>query len=322
MTDHHIIDADESEIEHLPSTEVASLGIMAKAELDSAILTARANPRQIKKVINNITSLVTLDEETAAECIYALPRGGKPIRGPSVRLAEIVAQQWGNNRVEAEVIEIDRVNKVIRARGTFHDLESNSAVRAPATRRISDKRGRLFNDDMIAVATSAVCSIARRNAIFAGVPKFAYRKAYEAAEQVIAGDIKTLAERREKAVKAFAAFGVKPEQIFAILGVNSIEDISLDNVISLAAMYAAIKNGEATVEELFDPRKTGSTHEVVANPLKDIPDENGEIPMDYKAVGAWARGQGVPRDRPPGELRSTDRAADLAQWQAGWDSVG
>ena len=303
MTNHDVIDADEDEIEHLPSTEVASLGIMAKAELDAAILTAHANPRQVKKVINNIKSLVTLDEETAAECIYALPRGGKPIRGPSVRLAEIVAQQWGNNRVEAEVVEIDRVNKIIRARGTFHDLESNSAVRAGATRRIADKRGRLYNDDMIAVAASAASAIARRNAIFAGVPRFAYRRAYEAAEQVIAGDIKTLAERRDKAIKAFAHFGVKPEQIFAVLGVNSIDDITLDNVISLAAMYAALKNGEETVETLFDPRKVGSTHDVVANPLKDeepSADKPGAKPDPLFVAGLAAFEQGVPKNRPPG----------------------
>jgi hypothetical protein len=297
MSNPDTIEPDESEIERLPETEVGTaISVIAKAELDSAVLTARANPRHLRKAINNITSMATLDEDTAEECIYALPRGGKPIRGPSVRLAEIIAQQWGNCRVEAEVIEIDRINKIIKARGTFTDLETNTAVRAPAARRIADKRGRLFNDDMITVTSAAVCSIARRNAILAGVPKLAWRKAYDEAERVIRGDIKTLAENREKAVRAFATYGVKPEQIFTILEIDSLEDVTLDHVVTLRAMYSSIKNGDATVEELFDPRRAGRSFEVVANPLKD----------DAESVDKGAVKDSTAETAPSGAERSTD----------------
>ena len=75
---------------------------------------------------------------------------------------------------------------------------------------------------MIVVTGNAACSIARRNAILAGVPKAIWRKAFEASERVVAGDIQTLATRREAAMKAFATFGVKPEQIFAALDVKGI----------------------------------------------------------------------------------------------------
>jgi len=299
----------ESEIQHLPDTEVGTaVSVIARAELDSAVMTARAKPREIKKAINKIASLATMDEDTAARCVYALPRGGKAIRGPSVRLAEIIMQQWGNCRVEAEVIEIDRVNKIIKARGTFTDLETNTAIRLPAMRRIADKRGRLFNDDMIAVTSAAVCSIARRNVILYGVPEVVWRKAYEAVEQVIAGDIKTLAERREKAVKAFATYGVTPEQIFALLEVDSLADVTLDHVVTLAGVYSSIKHGESTIEELFDPR-AGRPFEVVDNPLKDETPTGkagaapqggagaGTAPSDSPQAGAAARDQ--PQDKTP-----------------------
>ena len=199
--------------------EAGMVSTMVRAELDTAISTARQYPRHMASVRDNILSLVQLDEQTAADCMYAMPRGGKPIRGPSVRLAEIVAQQWGNCRVDARVIAIDRVNRVVVAEGTFHDLQTNSAMRSVVQRRISDKRGRLFNDDMIVVTGNAACSIARRNAILAGVPKAIWRQAYDAAEKVVAGDIVTLGERRDKAIKAFATYGVKPEQIFGVLDV-------------------------------------------------------------------------------------------------------
>ena len=90
----------------------ASLAVtLARAEIDQQIATARALPRSIERAIKNIVTLSTLDEETAAECIYALPRGGKTIRGPSIRFAEIVASQWGNARVGSRVAPPARLRR-------------------------------------------------------------------------------------------------------------------------------------------------------------------------------------------------------------------
>ncbi|WP_367194450.1 hypothetical protein [Amorphus sp. 3PC139-8] len=101
------------------------------------------------------------------------------------------------------------------------------------------------------MSRSAACSIAKRNAILGGVPKAVWRKAYEAAEATVKGDVKTLSERRDKMLKAFAAFGVKPEQIFTAIGAGGLDDITLDHMPVLTGMHSALKNGEATVEEMF-----------------------------------------------------------------------
>lgn len=217
--------------------------------------------------------------------MYALPRGGKPIVGPSIRLAEIIAGQWGNNRVAARVVDVNRTEKYVEAEGVFHDLETNSATKALVRRRIVDKYGKLYNDDMIVVTGNAACSVARRNAILAGVPKAVWRRAYEAAEQAVKGEIKTLAERRGAMFKAFAAFGIKPEQIFALLEVEGEEDINLDHIPVLIGMHQGLKSGELTVEQLFDARKVGSTHRVVSDPLSDkAPDEAGKAEPEKKSA--------------------------------------
>jgi hypothetical protein len=269
-----------TELDHTAPTLVPDSSLVStivRAELDTQIATAKNFPRSLHDAINNINSLATLDEETAEECMYALPRGGKPIKGPSVRLAEIIAQQWGNCRVDARVIDIDRVNKVVVAEGTFHDLQTNSAMRQTTRRRISDKNGRLFNDDMIVVTGNAACAIARRNAILAGVPRGVWRKAYQAVEKVVAGDVKTLATRREAAVKTFAQFGVKPEQIFAALSVENLENVTLEHIPTLMGMYSALRSGEETVESMFDPRRVASDFEVVSHPLRD---DDEEVPTN------------------------------------------
>ena len=190
---------------------------LARAEVDQQVATARAMPRILSRVVLNIQTLATLDAESADECIYALPRGGKPIKGPSIRLAEIIGSQWGNARVGARVVHVDRAEKFVEAEGVFHDLETNMATTSRVRRRISDKKGELLSDDMIIVTGNAACAIAKRNAILGAVPKAVWRKAYAAVESVITGDIKTLTERREAAMKAFAAFGVTPEQVLAAL---------------------------------------------------------------------------------------------------------
>lgn len=325
--------------------DTTALSAIVRAEIDTQIATARAYPRSVDRAIKNILSLTTMDEETAEEAIYALPRGGKPIRGPSVRLAETVAQSWGNCRVDARVVMVDRNEKVIVAEGLFHDLETNMATRATVRRRITDKRGQLYNDDMIAVTGNAACSIAKRNAILAGIPKPVWRKAYQAAEKVIAGDQTTLTVTRDKAIAALAHFGLTPEQVFQIIGVRGLDDISLDHIPTLRGTFSGLKNGETTVEELLrtsKPTTGSSSHEKVSNPLADdapAPEETKAEPAKSEAapaesetsapkaspeeeadrLGYDARGRNVSKKAIPGELRSEERKAEASAWQAGWD---
>jgi hypothetical protein len=231
---------------------------LARAEVDQQITTAHAYPRSIARAVKGIMTLATLDEQTAEECVYALPRGGKAIKGPSIRFAEIIGSQWGNCRIGARVVHVDRIEKYVEAEGVFHDLETNTATTARVRRRLSKKTGGLFDEDMIVVTGNAACAIAKRNAILGGIPKAAWRKAYEAVESVIAGDLKTLSERRDRAMKAFAAFGVTSEQVFKALAIAGPDDVTLDHMGTLTAMRSALKNGEATVEEMFPKeRPTG-----------------------------------------------------------------
>lgn len=241
---------------------------LARAEVDQQIHTARALPRNVRRAVDNILSLATLDDQSAEECVYALPRGGKPIKGPSVRLAEIISSQWGNCRVGARVVHVDRIEKYVEAEGVFHDLETNAATTARVRRRISDSKGRLYNDDMIVVTGNAACSIAKRNAILGAVPKAVWRKAYEAVESVIAGDAKTLVERRDKAMKAFAAFGLTPERVCTAIGVDGIDDIKLEHLPLLIGAHSALKSGEGTVDELFPAAGANAEQEESPKTLK------------------------------------------------------
>lgn len=281
-------DRNEIEVIDPPRAPDESLAVvLSKAEIDQQIATARAYPRKIKNVISSIVSLATLDEETAQECLYALIRRkkkdsddeeNKPIEGPSIRLAEIAAQMYGNCRIDARVIHVDRTEKFVEAEGLFHDLETNMLSRSTVRRRISTKHGRLFSDDMIVVTGNAACAIAKRNAILAGVPRGVYRPAYQAARAIVAGTAETLSKKRENAIKAFASFGVTPAQIMDTLGVSSELEIKVDHVATLRGMYSALKNGEATVEEMFPVETKPAAAKTPAAPAVVPPDPDAKPP--------------------------------------------
>lgn len=269
-----------------PATDGSLAVSLARAEVDQQITTAHAYPRSITRVVQNITALATLDERSAEECVYALPRGGKPIKGPSVRLAEIIASQWGNCRVGARVVHVDRVEKYVEAEGVFHDLETNTATTARVRRRLSRRDGRLLDDDMIVVTGNAACAIAKRNAILGGVPKAAWRRAYEDVEAVLAGDVKTLAERRDRALKSFAAFGVTPEQIFVALGVDGLDDIKLNHMATLTAMRSSLKSGEVTVEEMFAVGKAARAPVAISDQLATLAEAPEHDPVTGEIAAA------------------------------------
>ena len=137
---------EEQHVEVMQVSNAESLAALTRSEIDVQIATAKQYPRNLARVLGNIETLATMDEEVAGSCFYTLRRQGKVIEGASVRMAEIIASSWGNLRVQARIIGND--GKMITAQGVCHDLESNYAVSAEVKRRITDKNGHTFSEDM------------------------------------------------------------------------------------------------------------------------------------------------------------------------------
>lgn len=232
------------------SVETGTVALITKAEIDQQIATAKKYPRSIKRFVDEATAMVTLNESIAQQCIYALPRDGKTIEGASARFAEIVASAWGNCRAGSRVV--NEGTEFITSQGVFHDLERNVAITYEVQRRIVDKNGRKFKPDMIGVTANAACSIALRNSILKGVPKAFWEPMYQKARAVVAGDIKTLANKRAEAIKQFTIFGVTEAMILEKLGRPGVADITVDDLVTLFGLLTAIRDGDTTPEQAFD----------------------------------------------------------------------
>lgn len=225
------------------------LAVMSREELDVQIATAKKFPRSIVAFKRQAEEMATLDEETAASMFYVLPRAGKRIEGPSVRLAEIVGSAWGNVRYDGRVVEVQE--HYVVAQGTCLDLERNTGARIESRRRITNREGKRYDDDMIGVTANAAVSIALRTSIFKVVP-FAYVKPiYEKCKEVSLGKALSMEQRRNRALEWFTKIGAKQEDLFRVLERKGVEDITVDDLIALQGMKNAIMDGETSWEAIL-----------------------------------------------------------------------
>ncbi len=236
----------DTEISRVDTKAVA---VINRSEVEAQLDAAHRYPRSVKRFMEEALSLATLTQPVAESCIYAVPRGGKTISGPSVRLAEICASAYGNLHIASRVLDAEE--KEIVAQGVAWDLEKNLRVTVETRRRITNKQGRRFEDDMITVTGAAAGSIALRNAIFRVVPRAYVDTIYARVREVAVGNAATLVQRRGEVVQRLQKMGVPVERIFARVGTKAIDDVGLEELEVLIGLGTAIKNKEASIDDAF-----------------------------------------------------------------------
>ena len=240
----------EDDADHVRDrADVSALATLNRSEVETQIDAAHKHKRSVKTFLDEAATIATLTREVAESCIYTLPRGGKSITGPSVRLAEIMASAYGNLHVAARVLDADA--KEITAQGAAWDLQKNIRVTVEVRRRITKKDGSRFDDDMITVTGNAAASIALRNAIFRVIPRAYVDIVYAHARKVAVGDAKTLEDRRSTAFAYFAKLGITADRVLARLEKLSVDDVGLDGLEVLVGLKTAISNKDVTLDEAF-----------------------------------------------------------------------
>lgn len=314
---------DDENSKQLAAADFSTLAALNRAEIDQQITTAKAYPRSLKRFMNEALDMVTLTEQIAESCIYALPRKErgqtKMIEGPSARFAEMVAHAWGNCRAGARVVSEDR--EFITAQGVFHDLEKNVVITYEVKRRITTSTGQRYSTDMVAVTGNAASSIALRNAVLKGVPKSFWQTLYDEARRTAVGDAKTLATKRSDMLAYFMKLGVTEDMILSKLGLHGVEDIGLDELAALKGMATAIKEGEVTADALFapdDPPPSAATGGMAGLKSRVGAQPQGE---PAPAAAAPAAQAGAPLIDPVALLKRVESAKDGAELEEIEDSA-
>ena len=300
-----------SEITEYMGGDTDGGAIALRAEVDMQVSTAKKYPRDVVKVSKEIEAIATMDRETAESCFFTLRRKDKDgqikmIQGPSVRLAEIAVSCYGNIRAATRVVGNDGKN--VTAQATCYDLEKNVQIGWEIKRRITDKAGRTYGDDMQALTANAASALAFRNAVFKVVPKSIILPAYEAAKRVAVGTKETLAQRRAKAIDTFQKMGVSKDRVFLAVGKSTIEDIGLPELETLLGLFTAIKDGDTTVDEAFPERSGEALVATVEGPTTTTSTNTAAAPAD--APQANSAPVAPAADKPPVDV--------LVELVSGW----
>jgi hypothetical protein len=260
----------ENEIQHVEvmAVEPNALAVMERAEIDIQISTAKKYPRKLSEFKQKATDMVSLDEETAASCIYRRPvgkEGGqmKYAEGESIREAEIVAACYGNLRYGSVISEMNTRN--VKVIGFCHDLENNIAVKSEVVEATVTSSGQPYSERMRIVTAKAAQSKALRDAIFRVVPKSLCKSITQAARKIVLGENETIVQRREKVKTWMSKLSISTDRIFAALGIKGIEDVGEEQLITLTGIRTALKDGEVTLDEAFPeiPKEVTNTKQGV-----------------------------------------------------------
>lgn len=265
------------------SSSGAALVARAAQEVQAALISAKRFPRDQKASFDRI--IQACDRVSLAEqARYSFRRGGQEVSGPSIRLAETLAQAWGN--LQFGFHELDQANGVSEVEAFCWDLETN--VRRALTFKVPHVRETKQGGYTLTGARDVYELVANqasrrvRNCILAVIPGDVVEAAEARCEQTLAQK-GTIEEKRGKIVAAFGELGVTRDDIERRLG-KSLDAMSHTDYVGLRKIYASIRDGASDKDDWFtsaaDPKKIVREQEAAA--------AEGAPPMEHEKRDAAA----------------------------------
>lgn len=214
-------------------------------EVQAAMIVAKHFPRDERVSCDRILNACT--RRSLAECaIYSYSRGGTEVSGPSIRLAECIAQNWGN--IDFGYIELEQKNGESQVMAYAWDLETNtrqSKVFSVPHRRDTKKGSFPLTDSRdIYEMVANQASRRVRSCILAVIPNDVVEMAVNQCEVTLKSSAagKALDDRIAEMVERFAEYNVTPDQLRAYVGKN-VEAFTENDVIRLGKVYRSLKDG-------------------------------------------------------------------------------
>lgn len=229
-----------------------SVAERATAEVQAQYVIAKKFPRdeiESEQKIKNACKRSGLAEQA----MYAYPRGNQRITGPSIRLAEAMAQYWGN--IDCGVREISQSNGVSVAEAYAVDLETNTRITKVfhVTHERYTKNGvtKLKDPRDIYELVANQGSRRMRACILAIIPGDVIDGAVNQCRITLETSDVPISERIKNLVAKFDEQGVKVDHIEKRLGHN-LDAIIPSQIVELGGIYKSIKDGMAKREDFFD----------------------------------------------------------------------
>ena len=224
----------------------------AIAEVQSAIILAKKFPRDQIKAMDQI--LTACQRPTLAEqALYSYSRGGTEITGPSIRLAEAIAQNWQN--LQFGVRELEQRNGESTVETFCWDIENNT--KQTKTFQVKHerhtKKGKYSLEDPRDIYELTANQGARRlrACILGIIPGDVVDAAVNQCEATLKAKADTSPDALKKLVEAFALFSVTKDQIEKRIQ-RHLDSITSSQIVSLRKIYNSLKDGMSTAADWFE----------------------------------------------------------------------
>lgn len=246
----------------------------AIAEVQAAMMIARMNPRDQRTAMDRILNACTRPS-LAEAAVYSYAKGGTSITGPSIRLAEAMAQNWGN--MQFGMRELSQANGESTVQAYAWDVETNTrreiVFQVPHLRHT--KKGSYKIEDPREIYELVANQGARRlrACILAVIPGDVTEAAVAQCDATLNAKADTGPQAVANLVKAFAEYGVGKEQIEKRIQ-RRLDAIQPAQIVSLRKIFVSLKEGMSKPDEWFEAvnEDTGE----ITNPKPELPEYTDE----------------------------------------------
>lgn len=234
----------------------------AIAEAKGQMQLAKMFPRDLNAAYAELMEACKLPA-LANVAFYSVPQGGQKVTGPSIRLAEQLANsvgnfEWGHRelgRVEATATSFGRSEIEVYA---WDKEKNNRSIRQITVLHVLDtKEGprRLRDQKDIDNKIANVASKQVRGRLLALLPKWIVEAAVEECKKTLAGNNdQPLSVRVRAMTQAFAKFGVTTDHLEKYLG-HKLDETLADELVDLTGVFNAIRDGAAPSDFFGEQQK-------------------------------------------------------------------
>lgn len=254
-----------------PTIEIATT--RQAQEVQAAMAVAKRFPRNEEEAYARIMTACQR-KSLAEQSSYSYPKGGQTVSGPSIRLAEVLAQSWGN--MDFGIVELDQRNGESTVMAFAWDLQTNTRQTKvfQVSHSIKKKDGSVKRlDDPRDIYEMVANQGARRMraCILGIIPGDIADAAVAACDKTLeGGSSEPLVDRVRKMIAAFAEFGVTVPMIEKRLQ-HKADIISEHELVGLRKIYLSLRDRMGKREDFFD-----FIHETTT---PDMPKEEAEKPV-------------------------------------------
>ena len=221
------------------------------AEVQGMIVLAKQFPRDEKRALDRILNACA--RPTMAEvAVYEYSRGGSPVTGPTIRVAEMIAQNWGN--LQFGIRELEQRHGESTVEAFAWDLETNTrqskVFQVPHLRHTRNGTTVLKDPRDIYEMVANQGARRLRACILGVIPGDVVEAATEQCEQTMRTKIDITPKSLKVMLDKFAAYGVTKEQIEARIQ-RRLDTITPAQFVNLRKIYNSLKDEMSKPEDWF-----------------------------------------------------------------------